>query len=151
MAALKDRLASLTALPKQIGKAKGMLRKTTDVARIRRTAPRILLGLACLSLLRRAVIGFAEAEKTIKSKVLFAPSTPIIARAAGALVVEELLKKVQLAGVSNVRGEPAAVIRLNGKSGLYKAGDLVGSFTLKEVFLDKVVLVLDGQLVELGR
>ena len=174
------RLASLPALLSRAGNARGMLRRLGDVERIRHAAPRVLFGVACLCLLwlaysfawpirlpepdvneamvtgpvvtvQRGMKEFAEFEPTIKSRTLFAPSTPIVAKAAGSVVVDELLKKVQLAGITNLRGQPAAIIRLNGKGGLYKPGDQVGSFTLKEVFLDKVVLMIDGQPVELTR
>lgn len=178
--AIGKKLAALLALRSHAGKAKGMLRRMGRADRIRQAAPRILFGAGCLSLLwlayslawpirlpqpdvnealvadapviaQRGTKGFAEFETAIKSKTLFAPPSPIAVRGAGGPVVEELLKKVQLAGITSLRGQPAAVIRLNGKGGVYKVGDPVGSFTLKEVFADKVVLEINGQPVELAR
>ncbi|GAG41342.1 unnamed protein product, partial [marine sediment metagenome] len=99
----------------------------------------------------RDMKAFGEFEKTIQSKTLFAPPVPIVSRGAGAVVVEELLKKVQLVGITNVRGAPAAIIRVNGKGALYKVGDQVGSFVLREVSLNKVALEIDGQTVDLTR
>jgi hypothetical protein len=180
MAAGGKKLAYLLDLRSRADKAKGMLKHMGRADQIRHAAPRILFGGACLALVwltyslawpirlpvpdvneamladppviaQRDMNTFAEAEPAIKSKVLFVPPSPIAIRGAGGAAIEELLKKVQLAGIANLRGHLAAVIRLNGKSGLYKVGDPVGSFTLHEVSSDKVVLALDGQLIDLTR
>ena len=76
---------------------------------------------------------------------------PIIAKATGAVVIENLLKKVNLAGITTIAGKPAAIIQVNGKSALYRKGDKVGSFNLKDVASDKIVLEIDGQTVDLTR
>lgn len=98
----------------------------------------------------KTVSNFEGAKVLIRSKELFAPPTPILSNSAGAVVVEELLKKIQLAGISNVGGQPAAVIRMSGKSGMYKAGDALGSFVVKEIEQNKVILEIDGQPVDLS-
>ena len=67
---------------------------------------------------KREVKSFRVHEQTIKSKVMFAPQTPIVAKATGAVVIEELLKKLKLSGVSKVRGQLAAIISVKGKTGI---------------------------------
>jgi hypothetical protein len=180
MAASVKKLASLFDLRAKAGKAKVALRQMSRVERIRHEAPRILFGGGCLALiwlaysmvwpirlpepdanqakaadapviLPRDLNAFADAEPVIKSRVLFIPPSPMAVGGVSGPAIEELLKKMQLAGIANLRGQPAAVIRLSGKSGLYKVGDPVGSFTLQEVSSDKVVLALNGQTVELAR
>jgi hypothetical protein len=99
---------------------------------------------------RKGLASFDNGRMLIRSKEVFAPPVPILSNSAGAVVLEELLKKVELAGITNLGGQPAAIIRVSGKGAIYKAGDPVGSFILKEVRADKVVLELDGQPVDLA-
>jgi hypothetical protein len=98
---------------------------------------------------RAQATSFESSKPIIRSKDLFAPPVPVLSNAAGAVVIEELLKKVQLAGITNLGGQPAAIIRLSGKGGIYKAGDPLGNFVVKEILGNKVVLEIDGQPVEL--
>lgn len=107
------------------------------------------IGTGGVRVAKREIKSFATYKQTIKSRVLFAPPVPIIAKSTGAVVIEDLLKKIKLSGVTTVRGQPAAIISIKGKGGIYRAGSQVGSFRLKEIRRDKVVLELDGQEVNL--
>jgi type II secretory pathway component PulC len=98
---------------------------------------------------RAETVSFESSKVLIRSKDLFAPPVPILSNAAGVAVVEELLKKIQLSGITNLAGQPAAIIRVSGKGGVYKAGDPLGNFVVKEIHPDKVVLEMDGQPVDL--
>jgi hypothetical protein len=99
---------------------------------------------------RKETVAFEGGRMLVRSKEVFAPPTPILSNSAGVVVLEELLKKVELAGITNLGGTPAAIIRVSGKGAIFKVGDPVGSFVLKEVRADKVVLELDGQPVDLA-
>ena len=97
----------------------------------------------------RTVDPFSAYERTVGSRLLFAPPTPLAANRPGTVVIDELLSKIKLSGISSIQGEMTALISVKGKSGSYRAGDEVGSFRVKTVQRDKVVLELNGDEVDL--
>ena len=98
------------------------------------------------------VAEFSLYERDIRQKVLFAPPIPVTRRGVGrADVIEKLLKQVSLAGVTMVRQQPAAVIRVKEKSAVYKEGDQAEFFKISRILRDSVVIEIDGQDIELTR
>ncbi len=108
-----------------------------------------------VSVHRRSMKPYSEYERVLKARELFKPSLQIATGGIARIGIEKMVEKLSLTGIIAVGSSFQALItnsdKKEGGTGLYREGDSVAGFTVKEVGRGKVIIEYAGQLVELGR